>query len=115
MVLKILVLKDCKYCKELKEKVEEIKNDLEANTVSIVYLDADDSKVSEYADYLESVLDTVTYPIVIVEAGTESYSIFRAEKHKSLGKYQIGLHDFKIGCLTVDVMFQSIKEVLKLN
>lgn len=113
MNIKVLVLKDCKYCKELKERLEEIKRDLEANTVSTMFEDADN--VSDYADYVESVLDTVSYPIVILERDREVYYIFKAEKHKSLGKAQIGLYDFKIGCLNVLVMFQAICEVLNIK
>lgn len=101
--LRILTLDECKYCKELKER-------LEIQSARPVYLDA--NKASSLADYVEGLLDTYNYPIAIIEKTVNTYYVYRPDRSDKAGVFNIGPNVFRVGCLSMTEMANKIFDLV---
>ena len=97
--IKVVLLTGCGWCAHLKDI-------LNANNVSFETIDAD--KEGTLADQLEDLLNTTSYPIVIVETDAMSSYIYRASDVAGVGITSLGSKTEKIGCIDMETMVTQI-------
>lgn len=100
----VLGLSGCGHCETLVSKLEEEK-------VPFNFLDAD--KEGKLADKLEALLNTETYPIVILENGLEKTYLYRVSSINEAKTIHWLNGETKVGCVTVDNMVAAIKQHFK--
>jgi glutaredoxin len=99
----VLGLSGCGHCETLVNRLEE-------ERIPFSFLDAD--KEGKLADKLEALLDTETYPIVILENSIKKTFLYRVNSINEAKTLNIG-EDTKVGCVTIDNMVASIKQHFK--
>jgi glutaredoxin len=99
----VLGLSGCGHCETLINRLKEEK-------VPFNFLDAD--KEGKLADKLEALLNTETYPIVILEGLIEKTYLYRVSSINEAKTVNTG-QGIKVGCVTIDNMVASIKQHFK--
>lgn len=103
--IRVLRLSGCGWC-------EEITNRLDSLGIKFESLDANEEDY--LADRLESLLDTLMYPIIIVDRPVDTWYIFRPSHQKELNKiFSIGPSDYKVGRNTIADMVDTVVELTK--
>ena len=97
--IKVVLLSGCGWCAHLKDL-------LNANNVSFETIDAD--KESALADQLEDLLNTTSYPMVIVETDNMSSYFCKAADIADVGITSLGSKIEKIGCVDMETMVTQI-------
>jgi glutaredoxin len=97
--IKVVLLGGCGWCAHLKDV-------LNTNNIPFETIDADEE--STLADQLEDLLNTLYYPIVIVETDTMSSYIYRASDVAGVGIKSLGSKTEKIGCIDIESMVTQI-------
>ena len=100
----ILGLSGCGHCETLASRLEEEK-------IPFSFLDAD--KESKLADKLEALLNTETYPIVILEDSIEKTYLYRVNSITEAKTVHWLDGQTKVGCVTIDSMVAAIKQHFK--
>ena len=99
----VLRLSGCRYCSELLEKLDDA-------GVRYTSLDADENE--KYADDVEDLIGTNSYPIVIVEVKKLfPFFIFRAETTDQVGEEPLE-NAVKIGTLSIDSMVEITSKLV---
>lgn len=99
----VLGLSGCGHCETLVKRLGEEK-------IPFNFLDAD--KEDKLADKLEALLNTETYPIVILEDSVEKTYLYRVSSINEAKTVNTG-QGIKVGCVTIDNMVASIKRHFK--
>jgi len=101
--VRVLLLSGCSKCEDLCRKLD---------TLSISYesMDADDN--SKLCDRIEALLNTVNYPIIILEDGEIVTYLYRVNDSTDLGKRAITDTVSKYGCLDVNQMAHELSLIL---
>ena len=97
--IKVVLLSGCHWCANLKDI-------LNTNNIPFETIDAD--KENTLADQLEDLLNTIYYPIVIVETDTMSSYIYRATDVAGVGIKSLSDKTEKIGCVDMETMVTQI-------
>lgn len=100
--VKVLRLSGCGWCEEVTKQLEDLGIEFES-------LDA--NKEEDLADRTESLLDTLLYPIIIVDRPIDVWYLFRPQNTKEVGKITpMGFKNFKLGCNTIaDLVKETVK------
>lgn len=101
--IKVVRLSGCHWCESLTSQLDKF---------NLTYESIDANINGDLADKLEDLLDTVSYPIVSIEAFNTSFYLFRPKDAKGVGRTVISKSITKIGCLTVEDMFTQIKNLI---
>lgn len=93
----VLRLSGCRYCEELLSKLDK---------VNIKYTSLDADEHGDFADKVEDLIGTNSYPIVIVDVqNLFPFFIFRAETIDQVGEASLK-NAVKIGTLSIDSMVE---------
>lgn len=91
----VLRLSGCRYCEELSNKLDNL-------GIKYTSLDADEHE--DFADKVEDLIGTNSYPIVIIDVPKLfPFFIYRAETMKEVGEASLK-NAVKIGTLSIDSM-----------
>ena len=101
--VRVLLLSGCSKC-------EELCNKLDALNIPYESMDADDN--SKLCDRVEALLNTVNYPILILEDIENITYLYRVDDSTNLGKHTITDTVSKCGCLDVNQMAQQLSLIL---
>ena len=103
--VRILRLGGCGWCEEITKQLLDL-------GIVLEILDANEE--DELADRLESLLDTLLYPIVIVERPVDTWYVFRPSHEREINKVvPVGPSDYKVGYITVADIVETVIELLK--
>jgi hypothetical protein len=101
--VKVLLLSGCKLCHALTTMLDD-------NKIFYVPLNADNN--GTLCDTVEVLLNTINYPIVIIDIdGIQTY-IYRVDKTEQLGRKTIDDQTVKVGCLDNNRMLDEILTIL---
>lgn len=99
----VLRLSGCGHCKDLVEALDKA-------GVKYTSIDADEN--GRFADKIEEIVNTDTYPIVIIEVeGLFPFYIFRAQTYEEVGEASLK-NAVKIGTMSVESMVEVILNLL---
>lgn len=105
ITVKVLRLGGCGWCKEVVYRLEEA-------GVKFESLDANEEE--ELADRVEALLDTLLYPIIIIDRPIDTWYIFRPQNEKEIDKITpIGFKNFKLGCNTIEDLVKNTVKIAK--
>ena len=103
--VRVLRLSGCGWCEEVTKRLVESNIEFES-------IDADVN--SELADRVESLLDTLLYPIVIVERPADTWYVFRPSREEEINKVVgVGFNNYKVGYNTIIDIVETVEELLK--
>jgi glutaredoxin len=103
--VRVLRLGGCGWCEEISKRLVELGIEFES-------IDAD--KEEELADRVESLLDTLLYPIIIVERPADTWYVFRPSHEREINKVvTIGPSHYKVGYNTIIDIIETVAEILK--
>lgn len=102
--VKVLLLSGCSYCDALTTKLDVLRIKYEA-------IDADVN--TTLADDIERLIQSTTYPILLLEKPPINTILFRTTEAEKLGLHVIDHHTNKLGCVTIDNMLYYLQTLLK--
>lgn len=103
--VRVLRLGGCGWCGEVTKRLTES---------SIEFESIDANKEDDLADRVESLLDTLLYPIVIVERPGDTWYVFRPSHEREVNKVvAVGPRDYKVGYNTITDIVETVVELLK--
>ncbi len=101
--VKVLRLSGCKKCQGLMVALDDLK-------IPYTSIDANDN--GALADEVELLLDTCSYPIIVVKDSTTTTYLYLSDNLSDLGFYPITYQVFKIACATTIDMVERLKTLL---
>lgn len=103
--VRVLRLNGCGWCEEVIRQLTDL---------NIPFQTLDANKEGELADRLESLLNTLLYPIIIVDRELDTWYIYRPSDEVEINKVKaIGYNNFKLGCITIADLVKSTIKLLK--
>ena len=101
--VKVITLNGCALCAHLTKELD---------AFNIDYATLDANSHSEYAYELESMLDTLKYPIVELLQGSDTYYIYLTDEYSKLGVTPLSAGIIKVACFSVENIINRIKFIL---
>lgn len=103
--VRLLRLSGCGWCSQVVYRLESL--GIQFETVNV-------NEEDEFADRIEALLDTLLYPIIIVDKPIETWYIFRPSHDRELNQVvTIGPNDYKVGCNTITDIVEVVQRLLK--
>lgn len=101
--VRVLLLSGCSKCDELIDLL---------NKRSIAYEPIDADRNGKLCDRVEALLNTINYPIIILEDGDQVIYLYRVDDSTSIGKNVLTDTVTKHGCLDVHQMVKDLTHYL---